>query len=234
MVNGDLSYLADRIIFSKNIIKEAIERFGDRMGIGWSGGSDSTVLLSLVLPLKWNIPVLYINTTYDFPETSEYIDNLAAKWKLNLHTFSPSKSIYDLMVRKYGEDTENLYYNCCIYHKVEPMMRGIKELNLDAFLVGIRGVEHPERAKEQYFSYHQEYIPPHYRVHPLLDWTRQEIVDYMLQYNIPINPLYNKGYTSLGCIQCTKKNLDPNAHERTGRARKRELIKYKLKKEGYN
>lgn len=229
----DLSYLKPRIDEANAVIDEALKRFNN-VGVGLSGGSDSVVLLNLVLPKKWDIPVIFVDTGYQFKETYDYIDMLERDWDLNLYRYKAELPKIDYYRNTYGEDTEDFYFNCCMYHKVSPMMQAIRDLKLDAFMVGIRGVEHPERAKETPIAYKPDMNPPHYRVHPLLYWNRQEIIDYMLLYTIPVNPLYNQGYTSLGCIWCTKPNKDPNTHERAGRARKRELIKHKLKEEGYN
>ena len=225
--------LDDKINEANNIIKESINRF-KRVGIGLSGGSDSVVVTVLALPYKWDIPVIFIDTHYQFPETYDYIEDLKDRWDLNLSIFRSKRSRYNWYKNKYKDDPKKFYYECCIYHKVKPMMRAIKELELEAFIVGIRGVEHEERAKEVPISFKSEYDPPHYRIHPLLNWSRDDIIDFMTLYNIPVNPMYEKGYTSLGCSYCTKPNVDPNAHERAGRAKERELIKKYLKEQGYN
>ena len=52
-------------------------------------------------------------------------------------------------------------------------------------------------------------------------------------FDIECNPLYAEGYTSLGCVHCTEKNLDPNAHERAGRGVVREEIMERLRELGY-
>ena len=110
-------------------------------------------------------------------------------------------------------------------------MKAIGNFGFDAFFVGLRGVEHEERAKETFFSPRKN--PDHIRVHPLLFWRKDDILDYVKKNNVECNPLYKLGYTSLGCQMCTDKNLDPNAHERAGRGRAREEIMKKLRDLGY-
>ena len=118
---------------------------------------------------------------------------------------------------------------CCNYHKIAPLLKAIKDFGLDAFIAGIRGVEHEERAKETIFSLRETHI----RVHPLLFWRQEDVLDYVKTLGIECNPLYAQGYTSLGCIHCTEKNLDPNAHERAGRGVVREEIMQRLRELGY-
>lgn len=226
------NYLTPKIEHAQDIIKKSLDL--GRVGIGLSGGSDSVVVLSLALEIMWDIPVIFVDTNYQFPETYKYIEKLRDEWDLNISVYKAKEPKYEYFIDKYGKDTKDFYYYCCMYHKIEPMMRAIREMKLKGFIVGIRGVEHPERAKEEEISYKIDLDPPHYRIHPILKWRQQDVIDYMTLYNILVNPLYDKGYTSLGCTYCTKPNPNPRSHERAGRARKRELIKHKLKKEGYN
>ncbi|GAG33503.1 unnamed protein product, partial [marine sediment metagenome] len=114
-------------------------------------------------------------------------------------------------------------------HKIAPLMQGITDLGFDAFLAGIRGVEHEERAKETIFSPRENHI----RVHPLLFWRSEDVLEYAKKNDLECNPLYAEGYTSLGCVACTDKNLDPNAHERAGRGEVREKIMERLRNLGY-
>jgi phosphoadenosine phosphosulfate reductase len=119
----------------------------------------------------------------------------------------------------------------CNDHKIVPMMRAIRHFGFDAFLVGLRGVEHEERAQEVFFS--PRHNPEHFRVHPLLFWKKEDILDYVALHDIKCNPLYAKGYTSLGCTICSAVNTDPNAHERAGRGIVRETVMRKLRELGY-
>jgi len=221
--------MLEEAAISNQIIEEAFRRF-KRLGVGFSGGSDSLVLLDLVRQYKPDIPVLFVDTYHQFPETYQFIEKIRKEWSLNLHVFRAKENKFVEFKVKYG-DTEDFYRECCLYHKINPLLRGIEALGLDALFVGIRAVEHEERAKEKVFS--KRTNPPHFRVHPLLHWSREDILEYLAFYNLPTNPLYQIGYTSLGCFPCTQPNPDPSKHERFGRARKRELIMKVLREAGY-
>ncbi len=214
---------------SLEIIKEARRRF-KRIGLGFSGGSDSVVLLHLTRQYIPDIPVIFVNTYHQFPETYDYIKRIVSEWNLNFYEYKAEEDKYDEFIKKYPK-REDFIRECCLYHKITPMLKAIEDLKLEAFLVGLRGIEHPERAKEKYFSPRKN--PPHVRVHPLLKWTREDILDYLAFYNLPINPMYEKGYTSLGCIPCTKPNPDASKHERFGRDQIRERIMKVLREAGY-
>ena len=42
------------------------------------------------------------------------------------------------------------------------------------------------------------------KVHPLLNWTFDEVQEFIKKYNIPYNPLHDKGFVSIGCQPCTR------------------------------
>lgn len=216
---------------SVEIIKQALAKY-PRIGLGFSGGTDSLVLLHLALPIiPENTPIVFVNTGHQFPETYQFIEKVKREWGLkNFIEVKPEKDRLQEFIDKLGSKTPEFTTTCCHYHKIAPMIKAIKDLNLEAFIAGIRGVEHEERAKEKIFSPREN----HTRVHPLLFWRREDVLDYVKMKNIECNPLYSQGYTSLGCIYCTEKNIDPDAHERAGRGTVREEIMKRLRDLGYN
>jgi len=223
--------LDEKIKKSQEIIKEAFKKY-KKVGLGFSGGTDSLVLLHLTLPLKKDIHSVFVDTQHEFPETYVFIEKIRREWHLqSLTSVQAEENKLDKIKDKYGFKTPDFTEICCGYHKIAPMMKAIGDFGFDAFLVGLRGVEHEERAKESFFSPRKN--PEHIRVHPLLFWRQKDILEYVKKFNITCNPLYALGYTSLGCVECTDKNPDPNAHERAGRGVVRETIMERLRALGY-
>ncbi|MGA3020612.1 MAG: phosphoadenosine phosphosulfate reductase family protein [Candidatus Micrarchaeales archaeon] len=223
--------LEEKVKKSQEIIKEALKKYKN-VGLGWSGGTDSRILLAITLPLKRDIPTVFVDTQHEFPETYRYVDDVRRELQLTNHTtVMASQDREKEFEEKYGLKTPEFTTECCNYHKITPMMDAIRKFKFDAFLVGLRGVEHEERAKEVFFS--PRHNPDHIRVHPLLFWRKEDILEYVKKYNIKCNPMYAKGYTSLGCTICTSPNTDPNAHERAGRGVVRETVMKRLRELGY-
>ncbi|MDO8528978.1 MAG: phosphoadenosine phosphosulfate reductase family protein [Nanoarchaeota archaeon] len=223
--------LDEKIKKSKEIIKEAIEKFPN-IGLGFSGGTDSLILLHITLQIKSDIPIVFVDTQHEFPETYQFIEKIRKDWRLTKYTaVMAEKNKFEEFKQNLGLKTPEFTTTCCDYHKISPMMKAIGDFKFGAFLVGLRGVEHEERAKEVFFSPRKN--PAHFRVHPLLFWRREDIMEYVNRFNIECNPIYKQGYTSLGCTHCTEKNLDPNAHERAGRGIVREIVMDKLRALGY-
>ena len=224
--------LDQKIAKSLEVAKEGLAKH-KKVGLGFSGGTDSLVLLHLLKPiLPEDTPIIFVDTQHEFPETYTFIDKVIKEWGIkNFHTVKAPEDKLQPMIDRFGLKTAEFTTICCGYHKIAPMMKAIGDFGFDGFFVGLRGVEHEERAKEVFFSPRTN--PSHIRIHPLLFWRKKDILDYVKKYNVECNPLYAQGYTSLGCTVCTDKNLDPNAHERAGRGVVRETVMKKLRDLGY-
>jgi len=177
---------------SRETIQEALQKFYSIAAV-WSTGKDSTVMLFLLRQINSNITALFGDTTKHFKETYDFRDGMVKEWNLNLINM-----ISDVSYDEVKDERER----CCHHLKTVPVLKTIEELGLKAVLVGIQWDEHPSRADENYFSKREN--PLHYRVHPMLHWTEQEIWRFIKMYSIPYNPLYDKGYRSIGCKPCTK------------------------------
>lgn len=223
--------LEKKIKKTKEIVSQALKKYKN-VGVGFSGGGDSEVLLHIALKLNPDIPVLLVDTRYEFSETIPFVEKIRNEWNIaSLTVVRATTDIVNKLTIKHGKGTPKFTLEFNNHHKIQPLVNGIKNLHLDAFISGIRGVEHEERAKETIFSPREN--PQHMRVHPMLFWTQLDVREYLRNNGLPHNPLYDKGYTSLGSTLDTTPNKDPNMHERAGRGVARERIMKTLRALGY-
>ncbi len=214
--------IEEKVEKSKKIIKEAFDRFNKPV-IAWTSGKDSMAVLSLVREtFDGNVPcpVLHGDTTVKFKEIYEFRDMIKDKWNLDMIVVKPE--IPEGF--RISEDREN----CCHLLKTVPMQKKFEEMGIDAVLSGIRWDEQEARSRETYFSKRET----HYRVHPILHWSENDIWEYTKSRGIPYNPLYDRGYRSLGCAPCTKPTSKDGA-ERSGRSQDKEKIMERLRALGY-
>ena len=261
MIKQDLDVLEEKSIY---IIREAVSQFKNVAAL-WSMGKDSTTMLAITRKAfmgKVPFPVIHIDNGIDFPETYEFREKLAKKWKL------------DLMVVNSEIKTELSGAACCGNNKTDALKRAMAKYGFDALIVSIRRDEHGIRAKERYmsprnkdFKWNYKDQPAelwnnyssrldskgHIRVHPLLDWNEIDVWEYVKREGFPINPLYfsrgGQRYRSLGCTHCTIpvksdaktiddiiKELDTTStEERAGRegTKEKEYVMQKLRSLGY-
>src|SRR4030042_5796101 len=117
--------LDEKIKKSQEIIRKAILEY-PKIGIGFSGGTDSLVLLHLILPIKPNIPSVFVDTQHEFPETYAFIEKVRKDWKLINHTaVMADKNKMREFKEKFGLKSPDFTITCCEYHKIAPMMKAI-------------------------------------------------------------------------------------------------------------
>ncbi len=216
----------DKVAKSQSVLKEAMERFGDKMAVAWTGGKDSTTTLHLLKEVgggKVPIPVLNIDTSAKFKEIYEFRDRLAAEWGLDLRIERNEEALKTI---KIAEDKGE----CCFRLKTEVIAASVKKYGWQALITGMRWDEQPDRERETYFSPRE--TPPHMRVHPILHFTEMDIWRYIKDNNIPFCSLYRKGYRSLGCAPCTQRG-QAGGPERAGRDQQKEEIMRRLRDMGY-
>jgi len=170
--------------------------------------AECVVLTHLLRQVRPDVPVLFLDTFHHFPQTLAYRDEISAAWGLNLITLqaqSPSVGLWQ------AESTEA----CCRRHKVEPLFSALA--GYDVWFTALRRDQSASRANLQEV---EPFTLPGgttiTRVAPLAAWTARDVWAYATQHDIPLLPLYEAGYTSIGCEPCTTVPFDPE-NPRSGR-----------------
>ena len=196
-VNGRLAQSAaeDRIAW-------AYDTFGQSLVLSSSFGAQAAVMVSLASRVAPNIPVLFVDTGYLFPETYQFADLLAERLKLNLRVYQPKLSAAWLEARhgklwEKGLDGLNAYNQMA---KVEPMKRALAETGAKAWLAGLRRSQSGSRENLPVVGLQDG----RYKVHPIIDWTDRDVHRYLEANDLPYHPLWHKGYVSIGDVHTSQ------------------------------
>jgi phosphoadenosine phosphosulfate reductase len=181
----------------------ALESLAGEHALTSSFGAQASVLLHMLTQQRANLPVILVDTGYLFPETYRFVDELQARLDLNLHIYLPKVSSAWNVARNgslWESGAEGIQrYNQI--HKVEPMQRALKELKVRTWFAGLRRSQSSTRAQIDFL----ELRDGRWKVHPLADWTDRDIWNYLQKHDLPYNPLWHKGYVSIGDIHTTKR-----------------------------
>ena len=176
--------------------------------------AEDMVVVHLVREAFGDVPVIFLDTGYHFSETYEYRDRMAHEWNLNLVNVLPALTVAE-QESQFGILNQTAPDRCCGMRKVGPLFASLEPYRL--WFTGLRREQAKTRANLQPVDAFT--LPTGkqlQKISPLADWTTRDVWQYAEQYSIPLLPLYEKGYTSIGCEPCTSLPFDPD-DPRSGR-----------------
>jgi len=182
--------------------------------------ADCVALVQMVNAEAPGIPVLFLDTGYHFAETYTYRDQIAGRLRLNVINLAARRSVAE-QEAEFGILYESAPNRCCGFRKVEPLFAGLAAY--DTWFTALRREQSPTRAGLRHV---EDFRLPSGKVSrkisPLAEWTWPEVWAYVKSQDLPVLPLYEQGYTSIGCWPCTEPPPDPE-NPRSGRWHGRKL-----------
>ncbi len=184
-----------------DILRWAFDEFGDRITLACSfGGPSGMVLLDMATKIRPNLRVFYIDTEVLFPETYELAEQAAKRYGIEPLAFRPLLTI-DQQAAEHGDALWSRDPDaCCAIRKVEPNRRALK--GMDAWISGLRRDQGGTRADTPVVGPDTKFGVV--KVNPLVQWTEKDVWRYIVENNVPYNPLHDRGYPSIGCTHCTR------------------------------
>ena len=197
-----------------HFVRQHVEEAAGRACFTCSFQAEDVVVLHLLRQSAPRIPVLFLDTGYHFPELLRYRDALAQSWDINLVNVT-SRHSREEQDGRFGRLYSTDPTACCRMRKVEPLFQALD--NYLVWFTGLRREQSPTRANLR--PVEVETLPSGHtlrKVSPLTVWRWNEVMSYLRVHEIPHAPLYDQGYTSIGCEPCTTRPLDPE-NARSGR-----------------
>jgi phosphoadenosine phosphosulfate reductase len=196
---------------AEDVLRWASEEFRDRLCLSCSWQKQSSVLVHMVSELELDVDIVELDTHLFFKESYETRERLVERYGLTL-------VVPDVITiaEQHKHEGPNLWETnpdrCCHIRKVEPLIQALRPY--DAWVSGIRREQSPSRAGAKKVERSERYGV--WKVQPLADWSEKDVWRYIVQNDIPYNPLHDVGYRSIGCIPCTRPTR-PDEEERAGR-----------------
>ncbi|MFY2861602.1 phosphoadenylyl-sulfate reductase [Mycobacterium sp. THU-M104] len=166
------------------------------------------VLIDLAATVRPGVPVMFIDTGNEFPETIGMRDAVAATYDIRMVTITPEPSVLALGTSLCHTDPDE----CCRLRKVVPLAKALPEYR--AWVTGLRRSDASTRSDAPLISFDEKFKLV--KVNPLAAWSDQDMTDYITERNVLVNPLVDEGYPSIGCAPNTTKPA-PGEDKRSGR-----------------
>jgi phosphoadenosine phosphosulfate reductase len=197
-----------------NLIRETLGKDVAPACVTCSFQAECMVVVDLLVAQQPDIPVLFLETGYHFPETYAYRDQMTERLRLNLVNLSSKLSVAE-QESQFGILYQSAPDRCCGMRKVEPLFRGLEDYGV--WFTALRREQSPTRANLQPIDHFK--LPTGkqlLKVSPLAAWSNADVWSYLKRRGIPVLPLYERGFTSIGCAPCTSLPADPE-NLRSGR-----------------
>jgi phosphoadenosine phosphosulfate reductase len=183
------------------VMRWAVERFGSSLTLACS--FQDCVIIDLAVEVDPGIEVLFLDTGFHFPETLEYVEQVRARYDLNLRVITPGP---EAQAWPCGTD------RCCELRKVEPLHRALQ--SRAAWVTGLKRCDAPTRADAPIVSWDE--ARNLVKVNPVATWTDADVTNYEADHGLPVHPLMTQGYLSIGCAPTTRP-VAPGEDPRAGR-----------------
>jgi phosphoadenosine phosphosulfate reductase len=191
------------VLSAEELVAEVVREAGAVHGVCLTSSfqTEDMVVLHMLREHLPQVPVIFLETGYHFPELIEYRDRMVGAWGLNLVNALPRTTLEE-HEKEFGllhivEPTR-----CCAIRKVEPLMRSLEPFGW--WFTGLRREQSPTRAGLKKIEDHR--LPTGKllkKVSVLADWDWARVEEYARVNGIPRLSLYDRGYTSIGCEPCT-------------------------------
>lgn len=186
-----------------------------RMVFSSSLGAEDQVLTDIIIRNNLPIEILTLDTDMLFPETYDLIERSEKKYGTSIVRFFAKEDLVNQYIQQVGKfgfyDSVENRKRCCFIRKIEPLNRALK--NADVWITGLSRYQSPSRQQLVKFEWDDRQI---LKFNPLVDWTREDIWQYIRRHDVPYNALHDRNHPSIGCAPCTRA-ITASEDERSGR-----------------
>lgn len=181
-----------------------------------SFGAEDQVITHLIREASAPIGIFTLDTGRLFPETYSTWTATLERYGLPIRAYYPDEQDIQAWVTQHGPNafyaSQELRKSCCQIRKVEPLKRALHGQKV--WVTGIRAAQSPEREGMPLLEWDSTHQLIKY--HPLLQWSNEDVSSFIRLNSVPVNPLHDRGFVSIGCAPCTRA-IRPGEDFRAGR-----------------
>jgi adenylyl-sulfate kinase len=200
---------------ASDILSWAIDTFGEAFAIATSFQKEGMVIVDLATRISAGVRVFTLDTGRLPDETYQMMETVRQRYGIAVEIVFPEREEVEELVAIHGP---NLFYasvparqRCCDARKVRPLDRKLE--TLEAWATGLRRDQGETRSA---IPKVERGANGRVKICPLADWSAPRVEEYLARHDVPVHPLYARGYTSIGCAPCTRA-VEAGESERAGR-----------------
>jgi phosphoadenosine phosphosulfate reductase len=189
---------------AEEVLEYFLDKYQGRIALASSLSIEDQVLTDMILKIDKSAAIFTIDTGRLPYETYKLIENTNSFYDYKLEIYFPQHATVQEMVKAKGI---NLFYEsvenrklCCYNRKVEPLKRALS--GLDAWICGLRKEQSVTRQNLDLVE--SDEANNLLKINPLINWSEEDVWNYIKENDVPYNKLYNQGYSSIGCAPCSR------------------------------
>jgi len=195
------------------LLRWVADTFNNDVVQGTGFGPSGIVIMHVLSEVHPGATVFYLDTDLLFPETYQLRDALADRLNVKIVRVHCGMTPEEQAESEGPALWTHSPNRCCHLRKVEPLQNYLADKR--AWITGIRRDQSPARAEAPLLDWAVRCQV--LKVNPLATWTRKDVWRYLMEHDLPYNPLHDKGYPSIGCVPCTAAVPDVDGYSRQGR-----------------
>ncbi len=178
-----------------------------KIALAFSHQIEDTIALDLAIKAgidRERFEVFTLDTKKLFSESLDYQASVSRFFDIEIKPYSASDSAILELENELGEwgirESVEKRKKCCAVRKIEPLKLALS--GKVAWISGIRIAQSITRSDTKLVETDKNFALT--KINPLFDWEDKKMWDYAKSHNLPINTLYKKGFSSIGCAICTR------------------------------
>ena len=201
---------------AEEIVRWAADTFGSEVAFANSFGAEDVALSAIVAKVAPEIVVFTLDTGRLHDETYEVMERIRVRYGITIESYFPDREAVERLEREKGfysfRESIEARKECCGIRKVELLRRALAGKR--AWMTGLRRDQAVTRTDMTAVEWDEGNGMA--KVNPLIEWSEEQVWEYIRANDVPYNQLHDRGFPSIGCAPCTRA-IKPGEDIRAGR-----------------
>jgi phosphoadenosine phosphosulfate reductase len=195
----------------QEVLRWAVETY-PRLTMATAFGAEGCCIIHMLAEIGPRVRIFNLETGYQFAETLELRERIKHRYGIEVELVRPEQTVAEYEAEHGGPLYRIRPDQCCFDRKIIPLRRAI--VGYDAWISAIRKDQTAQRGKADVVQWDAKFELV--KINPLLNWTKNDVWKFVIDHDVPYNPLHDQGYPSIGCWPCTQ-SVQEGQDERAGR-----------------
>jgi len=184
----------------QDILRWAVAEFFPYLTMATAFGPEGNCIIHMLAEIEPRVHIFNLETGYQFKETLELRERIKERYGIAVEYVRPDMTVAEYEQEHGGPLHPHRPDQCCHNRKIVPLRRAVQGYR--AWISAIRKDQTADRGQASVVQWDPKFQLV--KVNPLLYWTKSDVWKFILDHDVPYNPLHDQGYPSIGCWPCTR------------------------------